>query len=158
MANGAKIGGRQKASDMAAPLGNQFWRARAKHGRDLIFTDPETLWEACVEYFEWVEANPLFEDRLFAYQGEVTHEPAAKMRAMTLDGLCIFLGISFQTWLNYRTRKDFLDIIGRVENIICVQKFTGAAAGLLNPNVIARELELADKSKRMSDPLGLDLF
>ena len=137
---------------MAAPLGNQFWRARAKHGRDLIFKDPETLWASCCEYFEWVEANPLFEDRLFAYQGEVTHEPAAKMRAMTLDGLCIFLGISFQTWLNYRTRKDFLDIIGRVENIICVQKFTGAAAGLLNPNVIARDLGLADKSAHMFDP------
>ena len=143
---------------MAAPKGNQFWKARSKHGRDLIFKNPETLWPSCCEYFEWVEANPLYEDRLFSYQGEVVHEPAAKMRAMTLDGLCIFLDVSFQTWLNYKKREDFLDIIGRVENIIRVQKFTGAAAGLLNPNVIARELELADKSKRMSDPLGLDFF
>jgi hypothetical protein len=143
---------------MAAPKCNQFWKARAKHGRDRIFADPQTLWEACCEYFEWVEANPLYEDRLFAYQGEVVHEPAAKMRAMTLDGLCIFLDISFQTWRNYKDREDFLDIIARVENIIRVQKFTGAAAGMLNPNIIAREMELADMSKRMSDPLGFDLF
>ena len=138
-------------SDMAAPKGNQFWKERSKHGRDLIFADPATLWKACCEYFEWVEANPLYEDRLFAYQGEVTHEPAAKMRAMTLDGLCIFLDISFQTWLNYKKRNDFLDIIGRVESIVCVQKFTGAAAGLLNPNVIARDLGLADKSEMKAD-------
>ena len=81
----------------------------------------------------------------------MTHEPAAKMRAMTLDGLCIFLDVSFQTWLNYKTRKGFLDIIGRVESIVCVQKFTGAAAGLLNPNVIARDLGLADKSEVKAD-------
>ena len=132
---------------MAAPLGNQFWRARAKHGRDLIFKDPETLWASCCEYFEWVEANPLFEDRLFAYQGEVVHEPAAKMRAMTLTGLSLFLGVSEQTWRDYRGRKDFIEVTTRAEQIIRTQKFQGAAADLLNANIIARDLGLADKSE-----------
>ena len=74
---------------MAAPKGNQFWKARSKHGRELIFKTPEALWDACVEYFEWVDANPLQEDRPFAYQGAVKHEPVAKMRAMTICGLSL---------------------------------------------------------------------
>ena len=57
---------------MAAPKGNQFWKARSSHGRKPIFPTPDALWEACQEYFQWVEDNPLKETRPFAYQGEVT--------------------------------------------------------------------------------------
>ncbi|MDC9826565.1 terminase small subunit, partial [Devosia sp. ZB163] len=35
----------------------------------------------------------------------------------------------------------------RVDEIIRAQKFEGAAAGLLNPNIIARDLGLADKQE-----------
>lgn len=66
---------------------------------------------------------------------------------MTISGLCIFLDISMQTWLDYKGRKDFIDITTRVENIIYNQKFTGAAADLLNANIIARDLGLKDESK-----------
>jgi len=69
------------------------------------------------------------------------------MRAMTIFGLCIFLDIGRATWDEYRHRKDFLDITARVEAIIYSQKFEGAAADLLNPNIIARELGLAEKSE-----------
>jgi hypothetical protein len=41
--------------------------------------------------------------------------------------------------------NDFSQIIARIENVIYSQKFTAAAAGLLNANIIARELGLADK-------------
>lgn len=132
---------------MAAPVGNQFWKARSSHGRNPIFADPGSLWEACAEYFEWVEMNPLYEDKLTSYQGVNTHEPVAKMRAMTLSGLCIFLDISRQGWSDYRAREDFSDITSRVEEVIRTQKFEGASADLLNPNIIARDLGLADKSE-----------
>lgn len=67
------------------------------------------------------------------------------MRAMTLEGLCIFLDIARQTWDNYCQRDDFLEVTTRVAEIIRTQKFTGAAADLLNPNIIARDLGLAEK-------------
>jgi hypothetical protein len=132
---------------MAAPAGNQFWRVRSSHGRKPIFPDPEALWDACLEYFEWVEANPLWEDNLVTYQGAATHVPTAKMRAMTVSGLCIFLDISQQAWSEYRQRDGFGEITTRVDEIIRTQKFQGAAADLLNPNIIARDLGLADKSE-----------
>jgi hypothetical protein len=132
---------------MAAPIGNQFWRQRSSHGRKPIFGESEQLWEAAAEYFDWVEANPLKESQAFAYQGDVKLQELPKMRAMTVTGLCIFLDISAQAWSEYRNREGFGEITMRIDEIIRTQKFEGASAGLLNPNIIARDLGLADKNE-----------
>ncbi|MER9691977.1 DNA-packaging protein [Mesorhizobium sp. M0179] len=132
---------------MPAPEGNQFWKARSTHGRSPIFIDPEKLWKACCEYFEWVDDHPLYEAKPFAYQGEVKIENVAKMRAMTISGLCIFLDIDRTTWSEYAKRQGFSHITTQVEEIIRTQKFEGASADLLNANIIARDLGLADKAE-----------
>lgn len=132
---------------MPAPEGNSFWKMRSSHGRKPIFPDDEILWEAACEYFEWVEANPLQESQAFAYQGDVKLQELPKMRAMTIGGLCIFLDISQQAWGEYRKREGFGEVVTRVEEIIRTQKFEGASAGLLNPNIIARDLGLAEKQE-----------
>ncbi len=77
-------------------------------------------------------------------QGELQDAPIAKMRAMTLEGLCVFLGISRRTWPNYKDKEDFLPVIEMVEDTMRDQKLSGAAAGLLNANIIARDLKLRD--------------
>lgn len=130
---------------MAAPKGNQFWKARTKHGRDKLFASHEALWEACQEYFQWVEDNPLYENKVGFFRGVAVQEPVAKMRAMTIGGLCIFLDITEQTWFAWRKDEDFSEVVTRVESIIRAQKFEGASADLLNPNIIARDLGLSDK-------------
>lgn len=135
---------------MAAPKGNQFWKARTKHGRDKLFEDPEKLGEACAEYFQWVEDNPLWEHRPFHYQGDVKLESVPKMRAMTISGLCLFLDITTETWYQWRKKNDFSDICSQAETIIYNQKLSGAAADMLNASIIARELGLADKSDHTS--------
>lgn len=132
---------------MAAPKGNRFWEARSSHGRKPIFASPEQLEAACLEYFEWVENNPLWESKPFAYQGEVTIAEMPKMRAMTLDGLCLFLDIDRTTWRAYAEKEDFSTVARAIEMAIRQQKFAGAAADLLNANIIARDLGLADKSE-----------
>ena len=140
---------------MAAPKGNKFWEARASHGRDKIFSDHETLWAAAVEYFEWVEDNPLWENKATQFQGVQVDMPIAKMRAMTIEGLCLFLDIGTSTWYEYRQKQDFTDITKRIEDVIRSQKFAGAAADLLNANIIARDLGLRDASKsEISGPGG----
>lgn len=128
--------------------GNSLWRSRSSHGPKPKFSNPEDLWNACCEYFHWVEQNPLWEDKLVIYQGEAKHEPVAKMRAMTIGGLCVFLDIDRVTWSAWKTeRPDLSSVIRRVDEVITEQKFTGASADLLNANIIARDLGLADKSE-----------
>lgn len=129
----------------AAPAGNQFWKARSSHGRNPIFGSDEELWDACLEYFDWVEANPLWETAIKSAHGEPVPVSVPKMRAMTISGLCIFLDISETCWYEYRKRDDFKEVITRVERIIYNQKFAGASADLLNANIIARDLGLSDK-------------
>lgn len=133
---------------MGAPKANQFWLLRSSHGRNPIFKDPDQLWEAACEYFQWVEDNPLYEDKVTSFQGVNTHEPVAKMRAMTISGLCLFLDIDQTTWRAYGEKKDFSRIVTRAEEVIRSQKFAGAAADLLNANIIARDLGLTDKSEQ----------
>jgi hypothetical protein len=128
--------------------GNRFWEARSSHGANPKFADPADLWQACCEYFEWNEANPLFEDNLVTFQGSATHEPVAKMRAMTIVGLCLFLDIDETTWRGWRNnRPDLIPIITRAESVIYKQKFEGASSGLLSANIIARDLGLADRQE-----------
>lgn len=128
--------------------GNRFWEARSSAGPNPKFAGPEELWPACCEYFQWVEENPLWEDRLVTFQGVATHEPAAKMRAMTIAGLCLFLDVTVKQWIEWRnSRADLSNVITRVEGVIYSQKFTGAAADLLNANIISRDLGLADKNE-----------
>lgn len=130
---------------MAAPKGNRFWEARSKSGRNPVFTDSDQLWDACIEYFIWVEDNPLLEEKATQFQGAFVKGTVNKMRAMTIDGLCTFLDICDTTWANYRIKDDFMVVISKVERVIRDQKFSGAAADLLNANIIARDLGLSDK-------------
>jgi len=139
-----------------APKENQFWKLRSRHGRDKLFGTPELLWEAACEYFEWCEQHPLYETKGFAFQGIVTKETFPKMRAMTLSQLCFYLNCNdayfrqFKDAIKDSTKKldiDFSTIIHEIESIIYNQKFQGASADLLNANIIARDLGLAEKSE-----------
>jgi len=131
--------------------GNRFWEARSTHGPKPKFDNPDDLWGACCEYFEWNQDNPLVETKGFAFQGKVTKETFPKMRAMTIGGLCLFLDIDETTWREWvKSRADLSPIITRAEAVIFKQKFEGASADLLNASIIARELGLADKTDHQS--------
>ena len=141
---------------MGAPKGNNYWEFRSKDGTEPKYT-PETLWNRAVEYFQWVIENPLWESVLVA-KGIIINKGTEnetivysttlpKMRAMTLKAFQIFADISHTTWDNYSANKDYIAITTRVKDIIYSQKFEGAAATLLNPNLIARELGLKEQAE-----------
>lgn len=136
-----------ESRDTGFAKGNKYWTRREKHGAPRKYETAEALWDACVEYFEHCEANPLQEQKLFAYEGSVTKETVSKMRCMTIGGLCLWLGITRETWGKYRKRHDLSDTCSMAHEIIYEQKFTGAAAGMLNSNIIARDLGLSDKKE-----------
>lgn len=145
---------------MPAPKGNNYWEFRDKHGRDHKYT-PETLWEEAVKYFKWNNDNPLWEavtiQRGIKTKDENGNEKieyfvkAPKMRAMTIASFCIFADICEKTFANYRDNKDFIQVITRIERIIYSQKFEGAAASLLHPNIIARDLGLREGTDNKHD-------
>lgn len=131
---------------MGAPKGNEYWKLREKHGTEKTYT-PEQLHEKANEYFQWCIDNPLQEEVAYHYQGVITKDTISKMRAFTLKGLCNYLYIVANTFKNYEKEKDYFTVTTRIRQIIDNQKFEGAASGFLNPNIIARDLGLADKQE-----------
>lgn len=133
---------------MAFQKNNEFWKLRTKVGRERMFADPEALREACNEYFKSVAENPLFDEKVGFSEGAAIYAPIPKPRAMSLSSLCLFIGIPLKTYYDWKnTRADLLPVLVEAEQVIWGQKFEAAAAGLLNANIISRELGLADKTE-----------
>lgn len=112
------------------------------------------LEDAISQYFEWNECNPLYKVQLVTFQGCATHESVAQMRAMTIAAMCTYIGVTDETWREWKqSRSDFSSVMEWAEKTIYRQKFEGASADLLNANIIARDLGLADK-KELTSPDG----
>lgn len=140
--------------------GNQIWKMRKNNGGNTPkFGNPEDLEAKCLEYFQWVEDNPLKEAELVKFQGEAKEAHKPKLRAMSINALCLYIGIVERTWYLWKDteselhRPDLIQVMQWAEGVIRAQKFEGAAADLLNANIIARDLGMADKQEH-SGPNG----
>ena len=132
---------------MAATKGNRFWEARSTHGRKPLFENPEALASACEEYFRWIMDNPLIKEKAFCSQGEIIIHEEEIPKPFTIGGLCLFLDITETGWRGYKKREDFYSVTSQVEKTIRDQKFSGAAIGVYNANIIARDLGLKDNDQ-----------
>ena len=112
----------------------------------------DALWAACDTYFCWAEDNPIVEEQLVIYKGMTRLVPVPKIRPMTKRGLCRFLGIARTTWTEWkRDRPELAAAIERAEFVVWDQKFAGAAVGIFNGNLVARELGIADKTEHSGE-------
>lgn len=147
---------------MAFEAGNQWWKNRTRSGRKRIFESPQLMWEAACEYFEWATDNPLKEEtiQVLKVNGEgekIQREDLPKLRAFSIKSLCLYLdcnadyfrqfkeNIKTNNTIDDKLKEEFSWVISRIEDVIYVQKFEGSAAGMLNANIISRELGLMDK-------------
>lgn len=132
---------------MPAPKGNQFWKMAdpACLGRPRIFDTPKDLWEAASKYFDHCIKNPLVKHEIITSGSKSTTKEFYHDIPFTWEGLYVFLGV--ESLDRYKSNQDFVGIIAHIGNIIYNKKYSGAAAGLFNANIIARDLGLADKKE-----------
>lgn len=67
---------------------------------------PQDFLADVIEYFEWVDDNPLQEEKVFHHQGAIVRTDVGKMRAYTKQGLATYLGIPVSRFDSYKTRQD----------------------------------------------------
>lgn len=150
---------------MAAPIGNRFWELRSKHGRDKLFESPDLMWEAACEYFKWVEDNPFIETKPMSVSVGNNQGSSVEMveipikRPFTIQGLCLYLSCSTAYFRAFKSqdrdkKEDFITVIEKIEETIYNQKFSGAASGFFNANIIARDLGLSDKMDQKTNLSG----
>lgn len=145
---------------MAAPGGNQFWKLRSKHGRDKLFGTPELMWEAACEYFESIDSDPYTKVEaktvnIGDYQSEIALAKLPVMKPYTLQGLCRYLNCNTVYFNQFKENlkqtdpdyEGFSQVLTRIREVIYEQKFSGAASGFFNANIIARDLGLSDKKE-----------
>jgi len=132
----------------------QLWKKSNPVGAPRLIETAEQLHKMILDYFQWAENNPLEEEVVSFYQGYPSRTTVTKMRALTVMGCCAYLGLDRQLWYNWKTgsggkkvREDLLPVIKWAEDIMYEQKFSGAAAGLLNASIIARDLGLVEKQE-----------
>lgn len=138
-----------------APIGNEFWKQRSKHGRDKLFATPELMWEAACEYFEWCNKNPWIKYEAIKSGdmcGQLVEIPT--VIPYTMEGLCGYLDCNKAYFSHFEAAiadkddqqsKDFSNVITRIRETLYQQKFTGASVGAFNASIIARDLGLTDK-------------
>ena len=136
---------------MAAPKGNSYWRQRLEHGRKHKIKEPEELLESAIGYLEHLKETPMFGVQVIAHQGEGYDHQVPKMRSPTLQGFWIWSSVSRSTWYEYKERDGFSEVCAWIEDAFHEWKFEGAAAGLLNHAIIARDLGLKEHTDITSD-------
>lgn len=126
----------------------ELWEVAKKNiGKPPAFKSPQEMKERAFEYFNWLKENQLHEQKPFSSQGEVIYGDIFKMRPATQQGLCIFLNIGVSTWHDYKKKEEYSEVTSIIESVMYEQKFSGAATGLLNANIIARDLGLKDSAE-----------
>lgn len=125
---------------MAAPKGNQFWKARSSHGRNPTYSNPDDLVDAIEQYFEWVHENPFIEYKPMIESGQISNAMIPKMRPMLIGECARFVGLTSETWGQYKNKEGFSEIISEAEEIIKNQKLSGAMSGFFKENIVARHL------------------
>ena len=112
------------------------------------FAGPEPLWEAFCDYLAYIEANPIQVEKIFSANAGIVRTQVNRPRPPTWKGLAVFLGVGSSVVSYWRTkRKDLKDVTEMMQNAMFAIKFELAAAGLLNPSIIARKLGLAYKQQ-----------
>lgn len=141
-----------------APSGSELWKV-ALQNFDINATEekiqkrwkePAILLELVCGYFNWLQENPLQEAKLVSYEGNSSIEEIPHMRVATLQGMCLYIGISRHDWGNIRLNppsQQVLNVVNFAEQMIHDMKFTGAAVGLLNPSFISKDLGLVERSE-----------
>lgn len=136
-------------------VNESLYESKRPVGRPPVFSNPDELWQAAVDYFKWVDENPLQEMQYKQSGGEPVPVYVSRMRPYTLAGFCIYNGIGESTlddYSNAEKRPEFSGVTKRIKSIVRNQKFEGAAAGFLNPNIIAYDLGLNKDKQESQEP------
>lgn len=128
-------------------IGNQFWKMADPEclGQPRNFPTPTDLWNKAKEYFQECDESPLTSQETTTTDKGVYDKVKQHKVPYTWQGLYVFLGVV--SLKRYKEKNEYVPIITHIGNVIYNQKYTGAAAGLFNANIIARDLGLAESVK-----------
>ena len=118
----------------------------ARIGRPRKYENPELLWAAACEYFEYVDSNQL--ERIEGIKsGDMAGMTMAipVRRPYTKIGMQCYLGLNSSYLRDLKDDSDFSAVLELIDNVIETQQLESALAGLTNAMLTSRLLGLVDK-------------
>ena len=136
---------------MGAPKGNQFYKYRKTSGAPLKY-NAEMLQDLWTEYLDWCQNSTVHKRKELIRSGEMAGQivEIPLEQPLTLDGFCLFSGVSYQTIKGYcsdeceKSDNDLFQISTYICNSIDNYLLTGAFNNTLNSGLVARKLGLND--------------
>jgi hypothetical protein len=149
---------------MAFNEGHNWWRRRSQHGRGLLFSSPELMWEAACSYFDEADGSDYWKKLEVAFDrnsASFMSQEFVLKTPFTWEGLCLALDCSlsyfrtFKSKINKKIKEginddvddNFLTVIENIDYVIKKQQIEGAMVGKFNSNIVARYLGLKDASE-----------
>lgn len=147
-----------------------YWEWRKNTGRPKAIRTPKEMWEYACGYFRSIDEYPFLKQEqrknpIKIEKGTIIDDnlrEEIKNPVIGLETIRPYTWAGFEAYLfergvlanldhykcNLENRyQEFIGVIRAIDKIMFAQKFEGAAAGVFNANIIARDLGLADKSQ-----------
>lgn len=135
----------------------QYYMNRGSQGQEQVFDQPSTLLTKAYAYFEWCDKTPLIKSELMKSgdrKGEIVDVPLH--RPYTLVGLCVYCGISEETFLSYQTDPVFEELAKHLRDIVRQHQLEGVSVGTYSGNLVARMQDKQELSPGESRPLVIN--
>ena len=129
---------------------NQFWKSHDKHSQKDLFESPKAMLQAAYEYFDWCDKHTWYkQEAVKSGQGAGTIISVPVARPYSLGGLCIHLGCSQHYFNKFKEScsNEFIEVVGRIENIIETQLFEGVSLGMFNSTASNHRTSAQEHSK-----------
>ena len=110
---------------------------------------PETVFNLAVKYFSWAEKQAIKAIETASFQGVVTENLVHKPRVFTLNGFCLYCGVTASSIQSWRASPGFAEVMEFIDSVIREQKYQLAASGIVNPGMISKELGI-DKPQEIT--------
>lgn len=140
--------------------GNTAYNLRTKAGISKLFETPEMFLTEALKYFNHADNNPWLkqeqlkippkafkdDDGKVYFPDQIIEMPTQK--PYTIEGLCLFLGITLQTFLNYEKKEGynaFFETLSYVRMLIDNQQLEGGLVGAFNSAIVIRKLGLKEQ-------------
>lgn len=101
---------------------------------------PETVFNLAVKYFSWAESQAIKAIETASYQGVVTENLVHKPRIFTLNGFCLYCGVTASSIQSWRASPGFSEVMAFVDSVIHEQKYQLAAANIINAGFVGKEI------------------
>ena len=112
---------------------------------------PQELWDLFCDYVKYEQNTPMFKTEYVGREGERVRTPLET--PITFEGFECYLWdkdivqhLGHYCDVKNESYKDYLPIVTRIKQNCFVHNFKGASVGLFNANIIARKLNLVEKT------------